>query len=137
MNVLVDSNIVLDVLLERTDFLENSKKIIALSGRDTYTAAVTASMITDIYYILQKHTSDHEKTRESLLSMIESLRIIDVTEENCLHAFSLPIIDYEDALLVECARQWGAEYIVTRNTRDFSGSPVAVLTPDEFLTRTP
>lgn len=133
MNVMLDTNVVLDVLKKRQPFWEKSKEVMDLAERKTITAALTASTITDIYYVLQRHLSDHKRTKSALLTLAGFLEIVDVTRKNCLDAFDQPVADYEDALLVECAKGWGAEYIITRNIRDFGNSPITAVTPDDFL----
>ncbi len=61
--------------------------------------------------------------------------ILDVTGIDCEKAFELPISDYEDALLAHCAKRHKVEWIVTRNPKDFEGSPVKIINPGEVLKR--
>jgi hypothetical protein len=58
-----------------------------------------------------------------------------VTKDDCLKAFDTGIKDYEDSLLSVCAVKWSANFIVTRNTEDFSNSIVSAISPEEFLAR--
>jgi len=51
MNVLIDTNVILDVLLHREPFHEDAARIITLSENDKINGFVSASAITDIFYI--------------------------------------------------------------------------------------
>jgi predicted nucleic acid-binding protein len=55
MKILIDTNIALDVLLKREPFYEDAAKVILLSEKDIIDAYVSASAVTDIYYIARKH----------------------------------------------------------------------------------
>jgi hypothetical protein len=61
------------------------------------------------------------------------LTIITVTKDDCLRAFETGIKDYEDSLLSVCAFKWNANFIVTRNSEDFSNSVISAISPEEFL----
>jgi len=98
----------------------------------TVKGCITANTVTDIYYILRKHL-DKESLKDALRGLFVLLEIAAVTHSECVEALDLSMTDYEDALLSCCAYSWNAEYIVTRNTKDFVGSPVKALTPEDFL----
>jgi len=132
MKIVIDTNIVLDVLACREPFFEQSQAVMQLVAQNKVIGAITASSITDIYYIMQKRLAKNEM-KDALYGLMELLEIVDVTRKECLAALDLPMSDYEDALLSCCAKNWGAECIVTRNTRDFSLSAVKALTPEHFL----
>ncbi len=68
-----------------------------------------------------------------MLSLIDILEVIDVTKVNCIKALALPMNDFEDALLAHCAKRVKADYIITRNVKDFINSPVNAISPKEFL----
>jgi predicted nucleic acid-binding protein len=135
MNVLIDTNIILDVLGRREPFAKNSTTILMLAAKGKSTAAITANTIMDIYYLTKKHLKNHEAVKNALLNLIEILEVVDITKADCLKAFDLPVNDFEDALLAHCAIRVKADYIITRNVKDFTGSLVSAITPDEFLSR--
>jgi predicted nucleic acid-binding protein len=135
MNVLIDTNIILDVLGKREPFAKNSTTILMLAAKGKFTASITANTITDIYYLTKKHLKNQEAVKNALLNLIEILEIVDITKADCLKAFDLPVNDFEDALLAHCAKRVKADYIITRNVKDFTGSLVSAITPDEFLSR--
>lgn len=136
MKIMIDTNIVLDVLGRREPFFAQSEAILRLVAEGKARGAITANTVTDIYYILRK-SLDHETLKAALLGLMELLEVADVTGLECLAALGLPMKDYEDALLACCAKSWGADCIVTRNVKDFAGSPVRALSPDDFLKTIP
>ena len=76
---------------------------------------------------------DRDHIKSILYDLMDLLDIVDVTRRECIAALSLPMSDYEDAVLSCCAKNWGAEYIITRDAKDFSFSPVKAVTPEHFL----
>jgi len=132
MKIVVDTNIVLDILARREPFFEQSQLVMQFIAEGKADGAITANAITDIYYILHKHL-DKDTLKAALRGLMELLEIIAVTEDECLAALDLSINDYEDALLSCCARNWKADYIVTRNVKDFTHSTVKAMTPADFL----
>ena len=135
MKVVVDTNIVLDVLARREPFFEQSQSVMQLIAESKASGAITANAITDIYYILRKHL-DKDSLKAALRGLMELLEVISVTGNECLAALYLPIDDYEDALVSCCAQSWKADYIITRNVKDFEYSSVEAITPDTFLKST-
>jgi len=109
------------------------KKIIIFAAKREITACITASGITDIYYIHQKHHKNRELSKKALLNLIPIIDILDVNASDCEKALSLSMSDFEDALQVACAKRQKVDYIVTRNLKDFNNSPVNVISPDDFL----
>jgi predicted nucleic acid-binding protein len=132
MKITLDTNIVLDTLARREPFFTQSQPVIRLAAEGEVEGAITANSLTDIYYILRKHL-DKEAVKTALRGLLELLEVVEVTGNDCLAALDLPMDDYEDALLACCAKNWAADYIVTRNTRDFVHSPVKAMDPEDFM----
>lgn len=135
MKVMVDTNVLLDVLAKREPFHKAAAEILRLSEAGELSAYITASTVTDIFYILGRYISDKEALRETIQRVLIVVDVADVLKSDILKAFELDISDYEDALLARCAKRIKADYIITRNTRDFKNSPVTPITPDDFLAR--
>lgn len=132
MRLTIDTNIVLDVLGRREPFFKNSQTVMQLVAEGKAEGSITATSLTDIYYILRKSLDD-ETLRAALRGLIELMDIAEVSGDDCLAALDLPMADYEDALLACCARRWKADYIVTRNIKDFTGAPIKAVTPVDLL----
>jgi predicted nucleic acid-binding protein len=135
MKALIDTNVVLDALMRRNPWADAAERIIVAAASDMFTACVTASGITDIYYLVQKHLQDRRKTRDEVRKLFDIFDVLDVTGSDCISAFDIGVPDYEDALLAQCARRAKADLIVTRNENDFSDSPVPAVSPQEFLAK--
>lgn len=135
MNVIFDTNVVLDVLTGRKPFADPSTEAIALAGDKECNVAITANTVTDLYFLLRKHLSDGAQAKTMLLGLVKRIEVLDTTRELCLSAFSSPVADFEDAVLVESAVRWGANCIVTRNIRDFAASTIEAITPETFISR--
>ena len=135
MNVVIDTNVILDVIGKREPFVQFSAAVLMLVAKGNLSASITANTITDIYYLAKKHHHDHEVTKTALLNIIDLHEIVDVTKADCIKAFDLPMTDYEDALLAQCARRIKADYIISRDVKDFKNSPVKTITPKDFLSQ--
>ncbi|MDI6878248.1 MAG: PIN domain-containing protein [Desulfitobacteriaceae bacterium] len=135
MNVVIDTNVILDVLSQREPFVKHSTSVLMLAAKGKFSASMTANTVTDIYYITKKYLQSHEAVKDALLGLMDVLDIVDVTKTDCIKAFNLPVNDYEDALLAHCAKRIKADYIITRNLKDFTNSPVNAIAPEEFLSR--
>ena len=119
----------------REPFKEKAQEIIRSVSKREFMGAITASTITDIYYITDKYFRDKEKTINEIKKLFILFDVIAVTKEDCLKAFETQIKDYEDSLLSVCALKWNADFIVTRNTADFSNSGILAISPEVFLSK--
>lgn len=133
MDVLIDTNIVLDVLQNREPFIEDSKKILALCIQTKLNGFMTAHSLCDIFYILRKDLNVAER-----LSLIDRLcKYMTIISEHQADfetvATNQSTKDLEDGLQMECAKNHSLKYIITRNVKDFSDSKVAAITPADFL----
>ena len=133
MKLLIDTNIVLDALMVREPWAKAAQSVLLAVAEEKAEGCITASTMTDLYYLLRKHLNDNEKTRQTLLGIIASVKVLDVNGMDCEKAFSLPMSDYEDALLACCGKRHRVDYIVTRNPKHFDGSPVKIISPDELI----
>jgi len=133
MKLLIDTNIILDVLMNRPPWAKAAQDVILAVAEEKAEGCVTASSFTDIHYLLYKHLKDKEKTKQALLGLLTVVNVLDVNGSDCEKAFDLPMSDYEDALLAYCGKRHKIEYIVTRNIKHYEGSPVKAVEPDEIL----
>ncbi len=132
MKILIDTNIVLDVLLNREPFSKYSAEIFKLAEQGKVEAFLTANSVTDIVYILRK-TYDKETIKKNLLVMFKFIKLLNVSAKDLLNAFDINYEDYEDAVIMQCATRIKADYIVTGNPDDFKASSVKHITAEIFL----
>ncbi|MDX9992869.1 MAG: PIN domain-containing protein [Anaerolineales bacterium] len=130
---LIDTNVVLDVLFEREDFLEPAKAIwkAVEDGRlDGYVSAVTPITI---FYVAHRQTKSLKKARQLSAEVLDTFRVCALTEAMLHAAMNLPFDDYEDAAQTASAQAEGLDFIITRDAKDYEKSPVKALTPAEFV----
>ena len=134
MQVLIDTNVILDVLLNRAYFVQDAVKILRLACDDLY-EYVSASAITDIYYIATKEIKDKAKVRDLLKRLIKVVHVADVSERAIVSALDSNWKDFEDSVQNAVAEYNAFDAIVTRNPADFKGSVLPVYSPKDFLER--
>jgi len=132
MKIIFDTNIILDVLAHREPFFEKSRAVMQFVAENKVKGAITANIVTDIFYVLRKHM-DNETLKTALRNLMELFEVVEVSQIDCISALDLTIKDYEDSLLICCAKRWKADCIITRNIGDFKYSPVKAITPADFL----
>lgn len=134
MKVLIDTNVILDVLCARTEFLEDSSRVWKYCEVNKITGVVSALSIPNIVYILRKEL-DPTRTKDIIDRIMLIFDIADLKAEDLHRAAEMKIADYEDAVQMCCADRINADFIITRNVRDFVSSPVPAIKPSELTDR--
>lgn len=132
MQILIDTNVILDIGLKREPHFQHSAEIIRKIDQTNLIGYVTASTITDIYYISKKEKG-HDVAIEFIGNLIQIVEIIGVDKATIISAIQSKLSDFEDAIQESAARANEIEIIVTRNKKDFVNSTLKILTPDELL----
>ncbi|GHS86012.1 twitching motility protein PilT [Campylobacterota bacterium] len=133
MKALIDTNVILDVLLRRDPFYNDSRAVFDLVEQRKYTGCVSSSAMTDIFYFLYKAHRDINKVYASMDDLASIFTIAPVLESTINNALALRWKDFEDAVQYAAAERLAVDYIVTRNPADFSSSSIEVVTPDQFI----
>lgn len=134
MKVLIDTNIILDVLCDRTEFLEASSRVWKYCEINKLSGVISAISVPNIVYILRKEL-DPDKTKEIIDRLLLIFDVAELKAEDLRKAAEMKTADYEDAIQMCCADRINADFIVTRNIRDFVSSPVPAVKPSELLDR--
>lgn len=132
MNVLFDTNVILDVLLEREPFIDTASKLFALVDNGRIKGSICATTVTTIFYIAAKDFGSR-RARDQVHGLLGLFEIAPVDRDVLDGALDVDFSDYEDAVLHEAARAVGATAIVTRDRRDFVNSAIPALDPQELL----
>ena len=132
MKVLVDTNVILDVLCNRKEFVADSLRVFQCCEVRHITGYISALSIPNIVYIMRKELHS-ERIKEILHTLTMVFSVVELRESDLLKAAELSFDDFEDAIQSICAARAGAEYIVTRNGKDFVNSPVPAITPADLL----
>ena len=127
MKLMIDLNVVLDVLMNRQPFANDSLAV--CSGTDR--CLVSAHMVTTAVYLTERFGP--EATNATLDFLLDCFTVVPCDAKILSAARRLEFSDYEDAVVATSAQKAGCRYIVTRNPRDFARSPVPAVTPGEFL----
>ena len=131
MRVLLDTNMVLDVLLKREPWAAEARAVWKASDDGRITGYILASALTDIFYIARKQ-GGLEAARTAVHTCLEAFEICAVDRQTLEQAEALPGNDFEDNLQIAGASIAGLDAIVTRNTTDFEGATLLILTPGEL-----
>lgn len=135
MKIMCDTNIIIDVLLEREPFVEDSYQVLSLCEEHKIDGFISASSITDIYYLVRKYTHSTELAYNAVGKLLEIVKVCNVTNNDVLIAFQKTAKDFEDCLVATCAKSIHCDFIVTRNKKDFEEFDIPVLTPAELLSQ--
>ena len=133
MKIMCDTNIILDVLLEREPFVDDSYKVLSLCEKHRIDGFVSASSVTDIYYLVRKYTHSTDLAYKAVGKLLEIVKVCSVTNNDVLTAFQKKAKDFEDCLVAICAKSIRCDCIVTRNKKDFEDFDIPLLTPSELL----
>lgn len=134
MKVLIDTNVILDVLCGRTEFLEASSRVWKYCEVGRLSGVISALSVPNIVYILRKEL-DPDKTKDIIDRLLLIFDVAELKAEDLRKAAEMKTDDFEDAVQMCCAKRINAAYIVTRNVRDFVSSPVPALKPSELTER--
>ncbi len=132
MKVFVDTNVMLDFLLKREGFFGNARAILALGYNRRCDLYISSLSFSNIAYIARKQLKG-DALYDCFSELLELVNVSPVTQVELNRAVLLRADDFEDALQYCSAKTIGAEYLVTRNKKDFPFSDIELLEPDEFV----
>ncbi len=133
IRILIDTNVLLDYLLEREPFFEDAKEVILSCIDGKAKGCIAAHSIPNMFFILRKDYNPKER-REVLLNLCKIFDVEGIDKAKLISGLANEdFSDFEDCLQMECAKSYEADYIVTRNTSDYATSEVRAITPKEYL----
>ena len=132
--ILIDTNVLLDYLLTREPYFEDAKNVILSCADGKINGCIAAHSIPNMFFILRKDYN--AKERREILSNLCSIFDVEGIDKGKLLAglANEDFSDFEDCLQMECAKSYGADYIVTRNVSDYVTSEIKAIEPKEYLT---
>ena len=133
MKLLIDTNVVLDVLLRREPFFRTAAEVLNLAQRDDVREYVSASAITDIYYIANKQMKDRDDVRDLLKRLLMVVSVAAVSEREIQNALNLAWGDFEDPVQYSVALLNEMDGIVTRNPGDYQEANMRIWLPEQAL----
>ncbi|MCL2186968.1 MAG: PIN domain-containing protein [Treponema sp.] len=132
MTVLLDTNVVLDILLNRQPWYTEAALIFSLSKHKLIKSYISVSSVTDVFYLTQKENGK-PFAKNSVKRLLKVINPASVTDKDIYKALDMDWEDFEDSVQCIVGENLCVDYIITRNNKDFSLSPIKALTPKQFL----
>lgn len=132
MSVIVDTNVVLDLLLDRAPFADAASELFLQIEQGALPAMLCATTITTIHYLASKSVGN-AAARTQIKQLLSLFELAPVTRPVLEQALLSKLADFEDAVLAEAGVRAGATAIITRNGKDFLKGPLRIYTPQEWL----
>ncbi len=132
MKLLIDTNVILDMVLKRSGYdisMELFRKV-----RETGAGAyITASSVTDIFYIIRKETHDISRTYVIMENIFQLVSVLSVTEKDIRDAFGQKWKDFEDCVQYMTGKNSNMDYIITVDGKDYADAMLPVMTPAVWI----
>ena len=132
MKILLDTNIVLDLLLEREPFCNEAKDIFTLIESNKISGFLCVTSITTIYYLISKSV-DKSKADEIIDKLLQLFNIADVNKNILIKSLKNNGKDFEDSVIYTSAEYFNIDVIITRDKKGFKQSNIKVMEPNDFL----
>jgi predicted nucleic acid-binding protein len=130
--LLFDTNVILDVLLDRAPHVEASAASWAAVESGAAEGLLAAHAATTIHYLIRKEKGN-ARAKRTAAAILRVFRVAPVDGSVIQEAIELPFADFEDAVTAAAARLAGCDYIVTRDPKGFRESSLPALTPEAVL----
>ena len=131
MVLLIDTSILIDVLQNRSPFVDSSSKIWKFCEIGRVKGYVSSLSFANIVYVLRRQLNEND-IKDVLTKLKLIFNFADLTSADLVNAAGLKWKDYEDAIQYVTAKRIHADYVVTRNTKDYAGG-LKSITPEELL----
>ena len=132
MRLLLDINIMLDVVFQRPG--EPASSLLIASCGKQHQAWLAWHSVATLAYLIERERNP-TIARAVIADLLTWAQVATTGHADALQALQLPMADFEDAMQVCAAQACAADYVITRNQRDFIKSPIPALSPEEFLAR--
>jgi len=134
VKVTVDINVLLDVFQKRQPHYAASARVLAMVQQGEVIGVFPAHGFTTLYYLVRKHAS-RPNAEAAMDDVLRYFEVGNLETAGWARARILPMPDFEDAVVAVVAEKTDSKFIITRNTSDFTHSPVPAITPIEFLSQ--
>jgi len=130
--VMIDLNVILDVLQGREPFYKASAALLGAVETGQLEGFVAAHSITTLYYLIQKGKSSSD-ARATITNLLQFLKIAPVDQSTIEQSLNLDYRDFEDSVQMISAVQCRADFLITRNVKDYLPALLPVIQPVDFL----
>jgi len=132
VKILIDTNVILDIVLERQPFVEQAIRLLQTAQQANIVLFVTATTITDLYYITRK-ARGRTIALDFIADLLQLMEVAGVDKAVIMQALHSDIADFEDAIQESAAKGQAISVLVTRNETDFKNSSLEIYSPESFL----
>jgi predicted nucleic acid-binding protein len=132
MKVILDINILLDVVLERDPWYPAAAQLLSAVDEGHVLGFVASHTLPTVHYVVEK-ARDRTTAAAAITDLLRMVEVVPVEKEDLHQALVLPVDDFEDAIQLAAALKIGAEYIVTRNEKDFEHGSIPPIRGDRLL----
>lgn len=134
MNLLLDTNIIIDYMGKKSPYYETAKQIVASGYFEEATLWMAAQSALDTFYVLSRYV-DPIRLQKALIDLFKVVHVVALTSEDLVKAAKLEWHDMEDCLIQLSAMKCNADAIISRDAKGFSRSAVTCVTPESWLAR--
>jgi predicted nucleic acid-binding protein len=132
MKALLDLNVLLDVIQNRQPHYADSAKVLSAARSDEFEALIPLHAFTTIFYLIER-AQDTATANQTVDWLLQHFNVPMADKAILVQARSLPLNDFEDAVVASVAVRDQCDFIISRNVADFSVSPVKAISPTDFL----
>lgn len=132
MILLLDTDVLIDVALQREPFIQHSSKILDLAEQNIVSAYIAWHSVSNFYYIVKPKSKKHT-TADFIKEILQFVTIAPIKTKDAIFAASLNIKDLEGALQIAAAKACNAEMIITRNIKHYKSSPIKAVSPKLYV----
>lgn len=133
MKVLIDTNVIIDALTSREPWNESAETIFIMAANHMMDMYITASLATDIYYLLRKYLHSADQAQQVMEKLYSLIGILTVSGAECIDALASSVSDYEDAVVERVSVKADMDYMITGNVKDYQQGMIKAISPDDFI----
>ncbi len=131
-SLLIDTNIVLDLLAKRLEFVKEAQELFTLSDKKEIKLYVSALTFANTYYVLSQKMK-LENARKILRKFKVLVEVLPMNDKIIDLSLESDFKDFDDAIQYHTAIENEVNIIITRNLKDFKTSSIPVLTAKEYI----
>lgn len=129
----MDTCVILDLLQGREGFVDDALELFRAAAADQFSGFTTAKAVADIYCLYHRYSHSHKDSIRKIKSLLKIIGVLDTTADDIISAIESQTSDFEDAVMTATAIHSKMDCIITRNIKDYQNVPIAVYTPQQFL----
>lgn len=132
LKLLIDTNVLLDVVLERKPWVEDATALLDALAKGRAQGYVAAHAVTTVYYVVERERN-RTLAATAVTDLLQLLTVVPLGNADFQRALGLGLRDFEDASQAAACLQVGADCLVTRNPKDYKSAPVPLRSAGEAL----